>query len=123
MTTKFKISRDEEGTVAYGLDDIIKIKRYGATLGAGEETWIVLEDSDGSAIYLPSLGAFFVGSDSPTIYPSTSSAEMQQVNSVQNISTHTFNNWPFSTVEPTEKRLYIKSEVAQTICVLILEKG
>ena len=126
MAYEFNLSRDDQGAISYGLR-YQSAQKYSNAFAAADETYITLAlDANGNlldryAIFFPSVGAYQVSSDpNPTI---TSNTPMIELNTLISPAHLDLEGWPFSATEPTEKRLYIKSFVAQNMSIIIMRKG
>lgn len=119
MSIQLNLGRDQQGEISYALD-IIHAKKYNNSFDAGDETWIVLEDTDRTAIFLPSAGATYrISWESLPDFPITPSAPMQEANIVQNPAIIELSTWVRGT--SGAKRLYIKSDTIQTMTVLVYQ--
>lgn len=116
----FKVVRDAEGQLAYGIYTQ-NVRKYVNDFAGGETLSIPISEDDGYALFLPTPGANFQISDEtpiPTIPSVVTGNPMQEVNLVPNAALIDLTTW-FTNGKTT---LYIKSDVAQEIGVLVYSK-
>ena len=124
MGQNFNLTRDSQGAISYGLC-IVSPKKYNNSFAINDETYIVIESPDDKyVIFLPEFGgSYHVSSDPNPAIPSTPGAQMQEADTVQTPAHISLDNWPYSVTAPTEKRIYIKSLLAQSMTVLVYGRG
>lgn len=119
MTAPLNLGTDAQGKIDYTLEFPLS-RKYNNSFAAGTESWIVLEADDKKAIFFPTPGAnYTVGWETIPAFPATPGAPMvgNAIDVVQNPAALQLNNWPIGTAD--ERRLYISSELAQTMTILV----
>jgi len=121
MSKQFKLTRDQQGEISFGLQLEGARKYNNDFIVAGSEAFIPLQAGDRYAIFLPSLGANYrISSDPNPTIPTAIAGVIQEAETTQNVAHISFENWAQSaTAGGGSKRLYILSEQIQTMTILI----
>ena len=117
MTANFNIGLDSQGKWDFSIEPVFA-RKYNHSFGAGTETWLVLEEGDRKAIFLPTPGAnYSVSASTVPAFPSDAPMIADAVDIIQNPAALQLQSWISGTFD--EKRLYIQSPVVQTMTILI----
>ena len=91
MTKLFKLSRDEDGQISYGLS-IVDAKIFGGTLTAGTQASVQVGQYDRWAIFFPGLGQNYLVA--PAMISPYGAGSFTQTTALQNVAHIDLDNWP-----------------------------